>query len=62
METQHTQERPQHGASTYPHAILNRLVEQYLARTMLPGTDGTPLAIERFHRLYLCIMAEGYGQ
>ncbi len=62
METQQTQEYQRHGESAYTHAILDRLVEQYLTRATLPDTEATSLTIERFHRLYCCIMAEGYGQ
>jgi hypothetical protein len=62
METQQTQEHQRHAESAYTDTILDHLVERYLARTTVPGTDATPLTIERFHRLYCCIMAEGYGQ
>ncbi len=62
MDTQPAQERQPHGDTAHTHTILDRLVEQYLARTTVPGTEATSLTIERFHRLYCCVMAEGYGQ
>ncbi len=62
MEQQHTPESQMHHDTAYTQAILDRLVEQYLARTALSDTEAPPLTIERFHRLYCCIMAEGYGQ
>ncbi len=46
----------------YTNAIMERLVEQYLARTALPAPEGGALTIERFHRLYQCVLAEGYGR
>ena len=45
----------------YADAILDRLVEQYLAGSPLPGTRGQ-LSIVLFHRLYRYVMAEGYGE
>jgi hypothetical protein len=62
MEPQPTSEHPIHGIAAYTNAILDRLVEQYLTRTALPGTEQHVLTIERFHRLYQCVLAEGYGR
>ena len=62
MEEQQTHTPQNHGDTAYTTAIVDRLAAQYLARTTLPGTDQPTLTIERFHRLYWCVMAEGYGQ
>ncbi len=51
-----------HNDAPYTTAIMERLVEQYLARTALPAPKGEALTIERFHRLYQCVLAEGYGR
>ncbi len=48
-------------ASEYTNAILDRLVEHYLADTPLPGNSGQ-LSIVLFHRLCRCALAEGYGE
>ncbi len=48
--------------AAYTSTILNRLIEHYLARIALPGAEETAFTIERFHRLYQCVLAEGYGQ
>ena len=61
MERQHPHEPQTQDNAVYITALVNRLAEQYLARTALPGPDGAPLTIERFHRLYRCVLAEGYG-
>lgn len=62
MEHQKTQEWQTSADEEYTNAIINRLVEHYLARRPMPGKEGEPLSIERFHRLYCAIMAEGYGK
>ena len=62
MEHQSTPELLIQDAAAYTTAILDRLIEQYLAHTVVPAPDGAPLTIARFHRLYQCVLAEGYGR
>lgn len=47
--------------TAYTNAILDRLVEHYLADSPLPGNNGE-LSITLFHRLYRYVMVEGYGE
>ncbi len=47
--------------AAYMNAILDRLVEQYLANTPLPNNSGQ-LSITLFHHLYRHVMVEGYGK
>ncbi len=62
MEHQPTPDLLIQDAAAYTTAILDRLIEQYLARTVVPSPDGAPLTIARFHRLYQWVLAEGYGR
>ncbi len=62
MEQQHPHEPHTQDDAVYINALVDRLAEQYLARTATPAPNGAPLTIERFHRLYRCVLAEGYGR
>jgi hypothetical protein len=62
MEQQQPPEHQMQDDMAYTNAIVDRLVEQYLTRPPLPSQQGGLLTIERFHRLYQCVMAEGYGR
>jgi hypothetical protein len=62
MEQQHPHEPHTQDDAVYINALVDRLAAQYLARTATPGPNGAPLTIERFHRLYRCVLAEGYGR
>ena len=44
----------------YKDALVQRLVEHYLAHRPLPGQDKA-LTPELFYRLYRAITGEGYG-
>ena len=57
MEQQHLQ-----LASTYAEALIERLLDRYLQRTPLPDAEQQPLTVERFLRIYRCVLAEGYGE
>ncbi len=57
MEQQHLQ-----LASTYADALIERLLDLYLQRTPLPDAEQKPLTVERFFRIYRCVLAEGYGE
>ena len=56
MDQQHTL-----GHVAYVHTLLQRLLEQYLTRTPLPGA-AQPVTIAQWHRLARHVAAEGYGQ
>ncbi len=62
MEQQAKHASQIYNDAPYTTTIMDRLVEQYLARTALPVPEGGVLTIERFHRLYQCVLAEGYGR
>ncbi len=62
MEQQAKHAPQLYNDAPYTTTIMDRLVEQYLARTALPVPTGEALTIERFHRLYQCVLAEGYGR
>ena len=49
------------GNLQFVDRILNRLLEHYLTREALPGTDEERLTVTLFHRLARCVVAEGYG-
>ena len=57
MEQQHLQ-----LASTYADALIERLLDLYLKRVPLPDAEQQPLSVERFFRIYRCMLAEGYGE
>ena len=57
MEQQHLQ-----LASTYADALIERLLDLYLQRTPLPDAEQKSLTVERFFRIYRCVLAEGYGE
>ncbi len=61
MIGQQPEARQTQDEAPYTNAILNRLVEHYLADSPLPGKNGE-LSITLFHRLYRYVMAEGYGE
>ncbi len=60
MERQHTQDQEMVADVEYIDALVERLVEHYLARTPLASKEVKPLTITLFHHLYCHIMAEGY--
>ncbi len=49
-------------ASTYADALIERLLDLYLQRTPLLDAEQRPLTVERFFRIYRCVLAEGYGE
>ncbi len=61
MIKQQPEARQTQDDTPYTNAILDRLVEQYLADAPLPGNNGE-LSITLFHRLYRYVMAEGYEE
>ncbi len=61
MIEQQPEARQTQADSPYTSAILDRLVEHYLADSPLPGNNGV-LTITLFHRLYRYVMVEGYGE
>ena len=54
-------QQPTLGHEAYLHTLLQRLLEQYLTRTPLPGA-AQPVTIAQWHRLARHVAAEGYGQ
>ncbi len=57
MEQQSKHAPEMQNDAPYTTAIMERLVEQYLAQTALPTPAGEALTIERFHRLYQHVLA-----
>jgi hypothetical protein len=55
-------QQPTLGHVAYLHTLLQRLLEQYLTRTPLPGAAAQPVTIAQWHRLARHVAAEGYGQ
>ncbi len=50
------------NGTTYEHAMLERLREQYLRRASFPGNEGKCLTVDDFYLLYRYIRADGYGK
>ena len=61
MIEQQPEARQTQDNAPYTNAILDRLVEHYLADSPLPGNNGA-LSVTLFHRLYRYVMAEGYEE
>ncbi len=62
MNQQQTQDQQTQQGAVYTNEILRRLVEHYLDAESLPSKADRPLTVTLFHRLYRCVMTEGYGE
>ncbi len=47
--------------SSYVDGLIDRLLELYLARAPVPGSDSLALSDAHFFRLCRALRAEGYG-